>query len=81
MLLFKGYAEMFPFCDGKDLFKGVSLFLWHFHSWKADPVPAEWQKKHTEKTDSPGGLINPGELWPTEFPLEHQANCQKAEEE
>lgn len=80
MLLFKGYAEMFPFCGGKDLFKGASLFLWHFHSWKADPVPAEQQKRHTEKTDSPGGLINPGELWPTEFPSENWANCQKAEE-
>lgn len=27
MLLFKGDAEMFPFCGGKDLFKGASLFL------------------------------------------------------
>lgn len=40
-LLFKGDAQMFPLCGGRDLFKGASLFLWHFHSWEADPVSAE----------------------------------------
>jgi hypothetical protein len=45
---------------------------------KLTQFPQQNKSKHTGKTDSPEGLINPGELWPTEFPFENQARSQES---
>ena len=68
MLLFKGYAEMFPFCVGKDLSREPLYPSDIFTLKKLTQFPQN-DKGSTQSKQIPRGLINQVNSGPLSFPL------------